>query len=439
MGGYWQASQWDYPQPLPRLVQKGDEVLIVPREGAEAARKVDFARLAEEEEVEEPASDPGPFPPSAPISALRVFMAHMAGYWEDVDSILDFEVVEACLRGPNLRTEEHEPPPIQRSEISTRSKSILPGPIAGVTRISVKKPDDPIYNVLPSEMALLRKHPQAGLANLLFGKPLVVEHEIEKDRIPKHRVLVCFIVDAYVLGSKQVRSSSVLHGYRHDYVYAKRQVFDLLRDLREAEELIRLRTRVEIDVALFAMSPDREEAAACYKFSLNRIQDRSGRNALVDRLVQLISLANVAPEFFNRAASHSLQRKGDGDPASRLVDPHVGRYLRREARNGAYRTINIVPIGLENLSGFIAAANRYFSFESAARHQILIITPDTRLADSDPRLQGLDEPQWKIGKAQTLNQTLRLMAGESKIMELGALRRHFCRNCYRRTQGNKSG
>ena len=100
----------------------------------------------------------------------------------------------------------------------------------------------PFYNVLPSEMALLRKHPQAGLANLLFGKPLVVEHEIEKDRIPKHRVLVCFIVDAYVLGSKQVRSSSVLHGYRHDYVYAKRQVFDLLRDLREAEELIRLRT-----------------------------------------------------------------------------------------------------------------------------------------------------------------------------------------------------
>ena len=249
--------------------------------------------------------------PETILSVFRIFLAYAAGRIPDAVSRLDYEVVEACLHGPNLKPQEHEPPLLRRTHVSTNTRSILPGPIAGVTRIATKKPEDPLSDVLPSELALLRMNPEAGLANILYGKPLIVEHETEKDKVPKHRTLVCFVADAGPDESVHVDypgEAGRLHMYRNDYVYAKRQLFDLLRDLREGLELARRRSELEIDVAVFAVHPYRDEAAAFGKFPLDRISlPREGREER-NRLVQLMDFAGIVPEFFEKA-SHTIRLK----------------------------------------------------------------------------------------------------------------------------------
>ena len=196
MGGYWGKRREDIPEILPELKADHQKNTLV-LSGSEETIRIDPADMSEDREKNAPdiritkITDP-----LALTSVFRVFLAYIAGCMPDAVSRLDYEVVEACLHGPNLKTQENEPPPLRRTHISTNTRSILPGPIAGVTRIATKKPEDPLSDVLPSELALLRMNPEAGLANILYGKPLIVEHETEKDKVPKHRTLVCFVADA---------------------------------------------------------------------------------------------------------------------------------------------------------------------------------------------------------------------------------------------------
>src|SRR5262249_47381249 len=158
--------------------------------------------------------------------------------------------------GPLLEAREHEPPRRLPTEVATTRQSQQPGAIAGVTRVETKRPGDPLTDILPSELMILRVSRPAGFANILYGRPLVVVHERERDVVPRHRALVCYIVDAHQSMSNTYRAMFAARGsgcaYRDGYVYAKRQVFDMLHDLADAQALARRTAQVEIEAAVFA-------------------------------------------------------------------------------------------------------------------------------------------------------------------------------------------
>jgi hypothetical protein len=365
----------------------------------------------------------------------------------DAVARLDYEVIEACFQASNLRTEEHEPPPLHPTDEATSTHSVRPGPIAGHTRIRVKKPDDPIADVLPSELMLLKKDREAGLANLFYGKPLIIEHEIEKDRVPRHRALICFVVDAYAEApssdSPAYARYSAGHRYRHPYVYAKRLVFDLVRDLRDALEVVRRVADVHIDVSIFALPPSlyQTDAVVHRKFPLDQIPLQQRSDPVRDRLVQLRCLGRLAPDFFDRrAVGRHFGSVHRPDPSPRtLVDPHVGQFLRHEAHNGSYRKIHVISIGLLHLPRFVVMARGYFSFESATRYRMRLVAVNMDGWDNDPQRHGTDEPEWQSGEPQGLYEADRLAAGGLPAITLASLRRQIVASVIGEVSGPRTG
>lgn len=432
LGDVWGGAGPDVPRILPRLVVNGRQGHILAAGDDEFLKVIEAIPPTEALETFQP---PQAIDERALLelpSLLRLFMAHMACQLPDAVARLDYEVVETCFRGANLRTEDHEPPPLQRIYVATRTRSTIPGPIAGVTRIETKKPEDPLNRTLPSEWMPYVRDEKVGKAIVFYGKPLIIQLETEKDKIPKHRTLVCFVVDAYAgahhYDAPPYETHGTGHTYRHAYVYAKRQVCDLVRDVREALEVVRRSAVVDIDVAIFALHPYQEEAVVARKFALDQIRARHRDHAAHDRLLQLMDFGRVIPGFFDRAARPRVRLTRQYEPGRQGavdIEPHVGRFLHREARDGAYRTIHLVPIGLENMLQFVTTANRYFSFESVTRLQMLLITLDVQMLDSDAQLRALDEPQWQSSEAQTLHEAVSLVTRGLPAMPLATLRRRF--------------
>jgi hypothetical protein len=358
--------------------------------------------------------------------AVRFFAAHIASRLPELVHKLDHELVEACLLAPLLRPREHEPPRRLPSDVATTRLSKQPGPIAGVTRVETRRPGDPLIDILPSELMMLRRSRPAGLANILYGRPLVLVHEREWDIIPKHRALVCFIVDAHqdISSGRRALPGARSRGcaYRDGYVYAKRQVCDMLHDLADAQALVRRSAGVEIDAALFAISPGRDHAVVHQRIPLDRLK-RAGGSRL-DRVVDLLCMADLAPTYFIRYMEQRDRMPGRGTPRSisDALPSDVALFLRKAARQGGYRVIHLVIVGLDNASRLLERLHQYLRHQTATPVRITLVGVDLDALDADARLIPLREPAWTYVEAGSMREALELNAASPDPMPLSQLR-----------------
>ena len=366
--------------------------------------------------------------PSVRALAVRVITAQVARLLPELAHKLDFELVDACLLGPLLGTRDHEPPRRSPSDTAITRQSTQPGTIAGVTRVETKRPSDPITDILPSELMILRRARDKGLANILHGRPLIVVHEREWDVVPKHRALVCYIVDAHADTSSHKRAAlaerAIGRGYRDAYVYAKRQVFDTLHDLADAQALARRSADIQIEVAVFAVPPGREHAVVHQRILLDELKRGMTGDAGIDRLTEIAALAERIPGFFIRFVSSEPQRsrslatRHDGD----VLPADVARYVRNVAHHGRYRMIHLVLIGTHDRARLLERLHRYVQYQSSTPVKISMIGVDINERDADARLIGLREPAWTYVEAGSLHDAIGIDLGRQEAVSLAQVR-----------------
>ena len=409
------------PEPVASVRRVGDDMLLgqvrlsLPHGDAAAARPpLTTGKLTADQEIPD---------------RVGLFLAHMAARSPAAVDRLDYGVVEACLHGPNLRPQPHRPPRTYRTELETRTRSDVPGPTAGVTRIEPKKPEDPFTDVLPSELAPLRLNKREGLARLLFGKPLTFQHENERDLVPKHRALVCFVVDAGAEAAPACQQRDA-GDYRHHYIYSKRQVFDLVRDLREALQTVPRKAVVEIDVAVFALRERYQPAVVHRMFPLTAIDPRQSPDVRVDRLTQMMGFSTAVPDFFDALPADpraSLLNRGCLG-AQGSVEPHVDQFLSSQARaRRPYHAICVVVIGsTTDLGDLVTMAGHQRWSGAGSRQRLVLIGVDPGQRDLDPLLGAAGEPVWRFGEARTFHEATRLLnVATPPATPLHQLRRRF--------------
>ncbi len=379
---------------------------------------------------------------------LRVFAAYEQQAPNALDR-LDYEVVEACLRGPNMRAAPRDPPAVRRTETTRYARSILPGTDAGVTRAEVKLPEDPPIHILPSELAPVKEPMRDAdalflLADILLNrKPLVYKRENPRDLVPKHRALVCFVTGAGAEGPPAAVSVQV-HPYRHAYVYAKRQTFDLVRDLREALEQVRALASVDVDVAVFGLRRSQGDTVTHSKFALDQMPVRGDSNPLDDRQEQLEAFHQVAQGYFDRlpAEGRSHEKKRAGVLLKSTVGPPVASFLSHQARSmKPYHIVHLVLIGsLSDLPGFITVVGRYSGFEVHSRQYLTLIGVDLTVPHAGGPILIKGEPRWLYGRSRTVGEAATMLArGQLSNISLDMLRRQFVESVLGRMKSRSSG
>jgi hypothetical protein len=368
--------------------------------------------------------------PTMGAFGIRLFAARVAMLLPELVHKLDHELAEACLFGPPLAVRDHEPPRRLPADVATTRQSQQPGTIAGVTRVETRRPGDPLTDILPSELMLLRRSRPAGMANVLYGRPLVLVHERERDVVPKHRALVCYIVDAHQSMLNNHRASFEERAsdcpYRDGYVYAKRQVCDMLHDLSDAQAAARLITNVEIDAAVFALPPGGEHAIVHQRISLDKLKRSATGDGIIDRLAEMAALAELIPGYFIRYA-------GEFDRARALAVGHavdvlptdIMHYLRKASRQGRYRVIHLVTVALDNTARLLERLYRYLHYRSGTPIRITLIGLNLAELDSDVRLVALREPAWTYVEAASLREAIVLSAERREATPLSELRARF--------------
>jgi hypothetical protein len=373
--------------------------------------------------------------PTVEALGVRLFAARIAGLLPELVHKLDHELVEACLLGPLLKARDHEPPRRSPTDVSNSRQSKQPGAIAGVTRVETKRPNDPVTDVLPSELMILRRSRKAGLANILYGRPLVLVHERELDVAPKHRALVCYIVDAHqnVLSSRRAMSTEHAGGcaYRDGYVYAKRQLFDTLHDLADAQALALLTADVQIEAAVFAIPPGRENAVVHRRIPLDGLKRGGTGDRRIDRLIEMVTIAELIPRFFIRYVDERDRSSALGaGTAVDVLPSDVAGYLRHTAQRGRFRIIHLVLVALDNASRLMERLHRYLQYQSFTPIQVTIMGVDLDANDSDARLVGLHEPAWTFAETGSLRDAIALDAGRLETMPLAELRARFVESIF---------
>lgn len=355
---------------------------------------------------------------------VRLFMAHVACFQpEGVDELLDDAVVQACMHGPYLPAEEHQPPRRYNTVEQERTKSSLPGRVAGLTRIEVKTDLDSLLDVVPSELALLRIDETAGLQKLL-EKPLVYKREREQDLVPKHRALVCFVVES---GEELARAARARAAPGPPaYVFAKRQAFDLIRDLRDALERLENRADVEIDVAVFVLGSFGDDAVVHRLFRLDQLRPRQSADLRLDRFDQMVSFGGLVPGYFHRVGLREQPDEGDTETGSyEISDPQLEQFLQRyPQRLSPYHAEFIVPIGsLARLQEFVPATLRDVSAAASTRRRVMLIAVDPRRRQGGQQL--LDEPAWSCAQARGLHEAALALSHDLEARPLAELRAQF--------------
>ncbi len=398
---------------------------------------IPYPRPREEKEAQTPAT-------------LDLLAAHVTTHTPHGDELLDRQVVEACLFGPNLRARRYDPPPLNRTETIKHTRSALPGTNAGVTRAEVKLPEDPPISILPSELALVkawesrerqseptrlsaeqqRARALFPLADILLNrKPLVYKRENPRDLVPRHRALVCFVTGAGAEGSPEPVGPGV-RPYTHSYIWAKRQTFDLIRDLREAFEQVRFQAFVDIDIAIFTMRQNEGQTIVHSKFALKEMPLREKEEKKEDRLRQMMDFDDLVPGFFNLLPeTGGLGRNQQGRLTPGLsIHPHVGAFLRHEAQGTKpYHAMHLVLAGSElDHWTFIRVVGRDAGREMRARQSLTLIGID--LSGPNPSDQALvpGDPTWLHSRSRTTSEACALLGrGQLPKVSLETLRRRF--------------
>jgi hypothetical protein len=348
---------------------------------------------------------------------LRLFMAHVACYQPEAKAHLDRPVVEACLAARPERESEHRPPKLDDRVLEARAKSRLPGAIAGVTRVETKTELDPWQRILPSEWMVYKWNPEVGRETVFLGKPLIYKLEREQDQVPKHRALVCFLLessDSDAADEGEGAEDAVT------YVLARRQAFDLLRDLRVSVELLRNHAQVEIDIAIFVLSAYGADAELHRLFRLDRLDVPTTPDERLNRFDQLISVGALAEGFFSKKSAYAeptLELAGSAG-SQEIIDPQLDRFLQRQPqREAAYHGQYLVPIGsLERLLDLVPVTIPEPPIAANVRRGVLLL----KVAPSAP-----GEPQWSYRQTRSFREAAHLLAEPLTPANPDELRRAF--------------
>jgi len=422
-------------------------------------------------------SYPRPADRAAQVPGLApLFVAYVAAQTPNPQKHLDFQVVGACLQAPNKPTLDYDPPPLHRTETIKHTRSILPGTNAGVTRAEVKLPEDPLISILPSELAVVkawdssrtpdnRSDPSSGfppehrrsrgllaLADIVLNrKPLVYKRENPRDLLPRHRALVCFVTGAGAEGRPEFTGPGV-HKYSHAYVWAKRQAFDLIRDLREALEHacrhafvdetlehVRRYAPVDVDVAVFGVRQKGGDTVVHSKFDLRKMPLRRSREVLENRIEQAMAFDNLVPGFFDLLPEGSPScRRGRGHLLpGQMVDPLVGTFLRHEAQSTKpYHAVHLVLVGsVLDLQTFLSVVGRHSGFEMRSRQSLTLIGVDMSTPDADEQLARKGETSWLCLRSRTISEaSTSLNRGQLPKVALQTLRSQFVESVMGRTR-----
>jgi hypothetical protein len=373
--------------------------------------------------------------PGVQTFGVRLFAAQVARLLPEFVHKLDHELAEACLLGPVLGERDQEPPPRSPIDVSTTQQSQQPGGIAGVTRVETRRPNDPLVDILPSELMLLRRSRMAGFAHVLYGKPLVVVHERERDIVPKHRALVCYIVDAHQNMMSNHRDLFAERAgdcrYRDVYVYAKRQVFDMLHDLADAQALARRTTDVEVEAAVFAIAPGSDHAVVHQRISLENLKRAATGDGKIDRLTELVRMADLVPGYFIRyAAEPDRSRPLATGRAVDVLPSDAAQYLRKASRLGRFRVIHLVVVGVDKASHLLERLYRYLHHQTSTPMRISLIGVSLDALDSDVRLVSLREPAWTYLEVASLREAIALSEEPLEPTALSELRARFVESVF---------
>jgi hypothetical protein len=383
---------------------------------------------------------------------LDLFVAYVAAQTPHAEERLDYQVVEACLGGPNLSAQRYDPPPLHRTEEVKHTRSTLPGTNAGVTRAEVKLPEDPPISILPSELALvkawedreLRSDPSActpeqrraralfPLADILLNrKPLVYKRENPRDLVPRHRALVCFVTGAGPEGPVEFTGPSV-HPYSYTYVWAKRQTFDLIRDLRAALEETRLHAcvNIDIDIAVFGVRQNEGITVVHSRFPLQEMPVRQNAEKIEDRIKDAMAFDDLVPGFFDLLPEKGRrdQRRPERLTPGQLINPHVGAFLRHEAQSARpYHAVHLVLAGSEfDHWTFIRIVGRYSGLEMRSRQFLTLIGADLSGANTGGQTPIPGEPTWLYLRVRTTTEACASLGrGQLPRVSLEMLRRRF--------------
>jgi hypothetical protein len=388
---------------------------------------------------------------------MQLFVGHVASKSFSAKERLDYEVVDACLRGPNKKAAQHAPPPLQRAVMVRHTRSIMTGNYAGVTRVEVKRPEDPLIHILPSELGLVKAcsrraenqpgwHRLAPWHHILNGKPLVYKRENPKDLIPKHRALVCFIVGAGAEGPPKQGINPRVQAYRHAYVYAKRQVFDLVRDLREAYKLLRTSVSLHIDVAVFALAMTHGGAKVHSKFDLKEMtpRHRISSNALVDRLKQTMRFHSLAPGFFDRLVLDNQPQwpRQKHDSGSQRVHRQMGDFLKGEAKRvRSYHAVHLALVGSDvDLLTFVTVIKQHMDYKISSRQRFTLIQVDMAHPGEHETVLVAGEPMWSYAQTRTISEASALLGDMvSQRTSLQELRHRFVGSVLGQVRETRSG
>lgn len=421
----WLEQRDDPPQPFPLPLVGLKQGRIVVRLGATVLEELELQIPPFDESKPHPAFWlPEDLERADVPNRVGLFMARFACDTEHVEDLLDRPVIEACMSGVDIDVGGHRPPPLANPVLERRNKSKLPGSTGGVTRYEAKTDLDSLLDVVPSELALLLQNELAGLQKLL-EKPLIIKHEREQDRVPKHRALVCFLVESdeeHEADQQRSRNGDV----EPSHVYAKRQAFDVIRDLREAVQKLKNRAHIEIDVAVFVLSAYDVDAGVHRLFRLDQLASRVSADDRLDRFDQMISFGGLVPGFFSHVGIADTSAYDVGDTGSyEIVDPQVDRFLRRYPQRVApYHANYIVAIGsVDRLMEFVPAAIRDARRVANIRNRVMLIAVDPDQIGSSAGLAN--EPMWSCVTTRTLHEAAQALGDNLPEMSLAELRAEF--------------
>lgn len=446
---------------LPRLEpsKQGEEAVVYPPFRGERDGRIGEFPVALDAVQPFPLTYPQPAPEievNKIPNIMQLFVGHVASKSASAKERLDYEVVDACLRGPNKQAAQHSPPPLRRAEMIRHNRSIMPGNYAGVTRVEVKRPEDPLIHILPSELGWVKAgsrkvenrpdwHRLAPWYHILNGKPLIYKRENPRDLIPRHRALVCFVVGEGAEGPPKQGINPRVQAYHHSYVYAKRQVFDLVRDLREAYKVLHTSVSLHVDIAVFSLAMARGGAKVYSKFDLEEMAPRRiSSNVLEDRLRQTMRFHSLVPGFFDRLILDNQPPwpRQKHESGSQMAHPNIGAFLRGEARRiRRYHAVHLALVGSEvDLLTFVTVLKQHMDYKVSSRQRFTLIQVDMSHPEEHEAVLVAGEPKWSYVQTRTISEASALLgniASERKTLQ--ELRHQFVESVLGQVKETRSG
>ncbi|MBM4040925.1 MAG: hypothetical protein FJ290_20690 [Planctomycetes bacterium] len=243
-----------------------------------------------------------------------LFLCNATLHMENAANLLDDALVNECVRYRPLASRQRHivrTRPTHREMVDKPSK--LEGIYNGVTKVERKQDVDPLWNVLPGELAYFEADEIAGLDHLVNRSPLFIKHESPEDIVPERRVLVCFVVDT---GGDDIAAEDMRAGRATPPSTIGRALsYAMVWDAAERVP----RREMALSMAVYQFQPDRLDRHLSVRSSLFPLPLAPRR---ADNYHRLVVIDDTVPEFYYKGAAPTASRSS--------LDPDPFRFLERE-------------------------------------------------------------------------------------------------------------